>query len=171
MNHNNRIILKLNLRLAWYKQLYTNPTLSRETVVAVAGSCGNSAEKFRLVWDLAPDVKPCPEIFPDLLPCSSGNLCSIRTSQHQRQLPWVFFWHFYYTSLHMYHYLYTALRGICHNIVKQSYSFINQPKTGAVCTKVARSQHYQTCSEKHKQGIHKMMRIRHFYRRASRSRG
>jgi hypothetical protein len=32
-------------------------------VVAAAGNEGSGAEKFKLIWDLAPEVKPCPEMF------------------------------------------------------------------------------------------------------------
>lgn len=43
-------------------QLYDGP-IAREMVVAAAGNEGSGAEKFKLVWDLAPEVKPCPKMF------------------------------------------------------------------------------------------------------------
>ncbi|OJJ06515.1 hypothetical protein ASPVEDRAFT_327326 [Aspergillus versicolor CBS 583.65] len=43
-------------------QLYDGP-ITREMVVAAAGNEGSGAEKFKLVWNLAPEVKPCPEMF------------------------------------------------------------------------------------------------------------
>lgn len=54
-------------------QLYDGP-ITREMVVAAAGNQGSGAEKFKLVWDLAPEVKPCREIFLAAAKTGDGNL-------------------------------------------------------------------------------------------------
>lgn len=54
-------------------QLYDGP-FGRDMVVAAAGNGGSGAEKFKLIWDLAPDVKPCPELFLEAAKAGEDNL-------------------------------------------------------------------------------------------------